>query len=144
MAQPAPMPNIDTCNACGKLFPRTAIRLCSKCVLVEDNRFELVKEYLSRNDGAAVGEISGATGVSASDVRCFMEGGRLVSLEAVCTCGGAGERCRLCRSKLSNGFQELARTMERELGAGGSSTAEPREGGERVTYERRIRRVGER
>jgi hypothetical protein len=137
---PAHQPNIDKCNACGKLFPRVSIRLCTKCAIVEEHRFELVKEFLQEHEGAAVGEVSRATGVSASDVQYFMERGRLISLENVCTCGGIGERCRFCRSKLSNGFKEMQAAMLREQAS--RKVGEP-DAPERTTYVRRIRRVGE-
>lgn len=140
MTLPAPRPSIDTCNACGKLFPRKTMRLCAHCALVEEHRFEIVREYLRENDGAAVGQIAGDTGVSASDVRRFQDGGRLVALESVCTCGGVGERCRVCRTKLSSSFRELEQSMQREQ-TQRPAAGETSEG--RTTYVRRIRRVGE-
>lgn len=138
MGLPAPQPNIDKCNACGKLFPRIGIRLCSKCAVVEEHRFDLVREFLREHEGAVVGEVAQQTGVSASDVQYFMERGQLVALENVCTCGGVGERCRLCRSRLSTGFQELQASMARDIAAR-EQAGKP----ERTTYVRRIRRLGE-
>lgn len=140
MAQPAHQPDIDKCNACGKLFPRVNIRLCTKCAIVEEHRFELVRQFLQEHEGAVVGEVSQATGVSASDVQYFMERGRLVALENVCTCGGIGERCRFCRSRLSSGLRDLQRAMQQEAGRGAPAADAPTE---RTHYVRRIRRVGE-
>ena len=140
MGAPAQQPNIDKCHACGKLFPRTSILLCKKCALVEEHRFELVKHFLQEHEGAAVGEVSQATGVSASDVQYFMERGRLITLEHVCTCNGIGERCRYCRSKLSNSFKEMQASMQRDIQA---READQPAQSERAVYVRRIRRVGE-
>ena len=140
VALPAPKPSIDTCNACRKLFPRVNLRLCTTCALVEENRFELVAAYLRDNDGAAIGDVSGATGVSASDVRRFRESGRLVQIEAHCTCGGIGERCKYCRSRLSSGFRELQESMQRDQESRGPAE---KSGPQRTQYVRRIRRVGE-
>ena len=141
MGAPAQQPNIDKCNACGKLFPRVSIRLCTRCAIVEEHRFELVKEFLQEHEGAAVGEVSQMTGVSASDVQYFMERGRLITLEHVCTCNGIGDRCRYCRSKLSNGFKEMQASMQREIK--GRAADEPAAAPERTTYVRRIRRLGD-
>jgi hypothetical protein len=141
VARPAHQPNIDKCNACGKLFPRVGIRLCKHCAVVEEHRFELVREFLQEHEGAVVGEISQETGVSASDVQYFMERGRLIALENVCTCGGIGERCRFCRTKLAGGLRDLQKAMQGEQQlrrAAGGEVAH-----ERTTYVRRIRRLGE-
>lgn len=141
MAVPAPKPQIDTCNACGKLFPRMAMRLCGGCAVVEEHRFELVRQYVIEHDGAEFSDIARGTGVMGADVRKFMDSGRLVQVAGAintCTCGGRGERCRACRAKLSSSFRDLEQSMRAD--AAGS----PRLGGDdeaRVTYERRIRRL---
>jgi hypothetical protein len=132
-------PTIDTCNACGKLFPRTRLRLCTHCAPVEEHRFQLVREFLDAHEGAAVGEVSQLTGVSAADVRHFLERGRLVSLSAAltCVCDGSGERCRYCRNQLSTSLRDMQQTMQRDQeartdGDGADS---------RTSYVRRIRRL---
>lgn len=139
MALPAPKPSIDTCNACGKLFPRVKMRLCTQCALVEQNRFTLVREYLLENDGAPMGEIARETGVSTSDVRTFCDGGRLIEITTgmeSCTCGGVGDRCRYCRSRLSSTFREMEQSMRSEYAERGDDVG-------RTSYVRRIRRVDE-
>lgn len=148
MGLPAPKPTIDTCTVCGKLFPRTTMRLCTTCGLVEENRFDLVRSFLMDNDGAALGEISRQTGVPISDVRRFTEGGRLVEITSGmshCTCGGVGERCRYCRSRLSSSFREMEATMRREIGESDSDRGGRASGGSdgRTSYVRRIRRLGD-
>lgn len=142
MSHPAPKPEIDTCNACGKLFPRAAMRLCSGCSIVEENRFQLVRDFLAANDGAAVAEISRATWVSSPDVRRFLESGRLIDITASatrCTCNGMGERCRFCRSQLAGPFREMTKKMSLEQRGGGSAG----EDGGRTSYVRRMNRLGE-
>ena len=138
MAVPTPKPSIDTCTVCGKLFPRTSMRLCTSCAVVDENRFNLVREYLVENDGAPIGEIARATGVSTSDVRAFCDGGRLVEITSgmdSCTCSGVGNRCRYCRAKLSGTFRTMQESMQRDHEERGESG--------RTSYVRRIRRVGE-
>ncbi|MCW2925237.1 MAG: Flagellar operon protein YvyF [Thermoleophilia bacterium] len=153
---PAPKPSIDTCNACGKLFPRIAMRLCTQCSMVEEHRFRLVRDFIAEHDGAAVGDISRGTGVSGADVRRFMDGGRLVEVTSgmgSCTCGGVGERCRHCRSKLSSTFRRMEQTMQQDAAERDASGGGPRFGSDargsgpgemgRTSYVRRIRRIGE-
>ena len=150
MALPEPKPTIDTCNACGKLFPRAAMRLCTQCALVEENRFQLVRDYLVEHDGAALGEIARETGVSSSDVRRFTDGGRLVEITTgleACTCGGVGERCRFCRSRLSNSFRKMEQSMRAEHAERDQHGGDDRRGAGndhgRTSYVKRIRRLGE-
>ena len=115
-------PAIDTCHACGKLFPRIGMRLCVGCSLAEQNRFELVRVFLDEHGGGSVSEIAQTTGVSAADVRRFLEGGRLVAIQGgvgaggPCTCSGSGERCVSCRSELGHNLRDLHDTMAREQG----------------------------
>lgn len=141
MALPAPKPSIDTCSACGKLFPRIVVRLCGQCVGMEENRFRLVREYLLENDGAPLAEIARETGVSLGDVRRFSEGGRLIEITAgldTCTCGGVGERCRACRMRLSGSFRRVEHEMRRV-----GEDSDPKDESGRTSYVRRIRRLGE-
>ena len=146
MAQPANNPVIDTCNACGKLFPRRTMRLCGTCLPVEDNRFQLVRDYVLAHDGAAVTEIARETQVSASDVRRFLESGRLIDITAAvtcCTCGGMGERCRFCRSQLAGTFKAMERKLTQEQGGGGRGLPAPLDQTGRTSYVRRRNRLGE-
>lgn len=116
----ARQPAIDTCNACGKLFPRRSMRLCAGCSLAEHNRFQLVRDYLDEFGGGSVTEIAQATGVSGADVRRFFEGGRLVAIQGAagaCTCSGTGDRCRACRSELTSSLKDLHDSMSREQSA---------------------------
>src|SRR5690606_15423554 len=99
-------------------FPRVAMRLCAQCGLIDENRFALVREYLLENDGAPVMEIASATGVPGSDVRAFMEGGRLIevveNIDEICTCDGIGQRCRYCRNQLAHSFKNMQQEMTKE------------------------------
>ncbi|MCW2926668.1 MAG: flagellar protein [Thermoleophilia bacterium] len=142
VAVPASKPQIDKCNACGKLFPRIAMQLCGTCSQVEEHRFALVRDFLVEHDGAGLGDISRATGVPGSDVRKFMDGGRLIQIAGsleTCTCGGVGTRCRACRAKLSTGFRELEQSMRGGTPAAGIDD----DPSSRATYVRRIRRLGD-
>lgn len=138
-------PAIDTCNACGKLFPRIAMRLCAGCSLGEQNRFDLVRDFLDEHGGGSVTDIAQTTGVSAADVRRFLEGGRLVAINGsaggVCTCTGSGERCQSCRTELGSNLRELHDTMSREQTAR-AGTERTRADDETATHLRRRRTGG--
>lgn len=115
------------------------MKLCSACAVIDENRFQLVRDFLTANDGAAVSEISRATWVSTPDVRRFLESGRLIDITASatrCTCGGMGERCRFCRSQLAGPFREMQKKMVREQEG-------DRGAGERTSYVRRMNRLGD-
>jgi hypothetical protein len=96
------------------------MRLCTSCSLAEQNRFDLVREFLDANGGGSVTTIAQQTGVSAVDVRRFLEGGRLVAIQGGkapgCTCDGVGPRCTACRSDLSSALQDMHSAMTREQG----------------------------
>ena len=149
MAHPAHKPSIDTCNACGKLFPRVSLRLCTGCSRSEDHRFQLIRDFLVEHDGAAVADIARGTGVSQGDIRAFMEGGWLVEVSTgagACTCGGVGTRCRHCRSQLTSVFREMEATMriehERRAGSSGASDPDGADSADgRTRYVRRMRRI---
>lgn len=58
------------------------MRLCNTCSISEQNRFSLVRDFLSSNGKASVIAVSQETGVSTADVRKFMDTGRLITLKA--------------------------------------------------------------
>lgn len=72
-----PVPNIDKCHTCNKLIPRGAVSLCSRCVLSEDNRYEVVRSFVKQNPGSSIPEVATATGVRVGEVSRFCSAGRL-------------------------------------------------------------------
>lgn len=136
-------PAIDTCNACGKLFPRVSMRLCTACSLAEHHRFELVRDYLDESGSVSLAMITEATGVSLADVRKFLEGGRLITVDGgapgVCTCGGAGDRCDACRKKMASTFKGVHEEMSREDNV---RRLDPHGSGDAPSHQRRRRTGG--
>ncbi len=113
-------PEISTCKACGKLFPKVYVPLCGTCVEVEDNRFNLIRDYLGINKGASVPEISDATGLSRGDILRFQSDGRLSTVErgledGECTCAKGIGRCDYCRKQLARDIQEQVDNPRRTL-----------------------------
>jgi len=171
MAAPAARPDIDMCHNCGKFFPRLYVALCTTCANVEENRFQLVREYLMSYQGSSINQVAEGTGLSRGEVARFYSEGRLVEVaagggaeQAFCTCALEGRRCGFCRQKLARQLGEAARTPAenpREApvapnarraapkpgakGAGWSGTRReaPDENDGRVHYVRRVRREGD-
>lgn len=76
-----PTSSIDVCHVCRKLFPRAQMALCSSCALSEDNRYQLVRDYVRRHPGSPVGRVAASTGVRVGEVVRFCSDGRLMSVE---------------------------------------------------------------
>lgn len=141
MAAPAVKPNIDTCHACGKFFPRVYVALCTSCAGVEENRFQLVREYLLSYQGSSINQVAEGTGLSRGEVARFYAEGRLVEVDpgwggeqAFCTCAIEGRRCGFCRSKLARQLGEASRAPSPRPaassgGATGGASTPPRPGG---------------
>ena len=165
MGASAPQPSMDVCNGCKRLYVRTYVRLCANCMVSEEARFGLIRDFLRENEGASVAEVAEATGLSRGEVAKFQTQGRLVEVDPItgvignqCTCQPGGARCRYCRHQLSKTFEqhaeanrnaaELANADARRRslpGRGGGATGKPgsenAEDGSRVHYERRKRRL---
>jgi hypothetical protein len=169
----AAKPNLDICNACGKLFARAYVKLCKECVVNEEHRFMLVREFLRDNQGTSIAEIAEATGLSRGEVARYYSEGRLVDVDpgsgitqTACTCETEGRRCAFCRRNLAEKFDQLRSNMGRadsqpasddttrgkrgswSGGQGGSwsrgaSDAGSADDDDRVRYVRRDRRLGD-
>jgi hypothetical protein len=107
---------LRNCRVCGTLFVG-APGLCPACRAAEDAAFDRVRRYVEEHGGAALGDICAATGVSADQVRRFLQEGRLV-LE------GAGLVCERCGAPIATGRFCLA--CVGELRRAGQSAASPR------------------
>ena len=68
---------VKNCPQCGSLFIDVGFRVCERCLKYENEQFEIVKEYLQKNAGVTVEQISEATGVSRQLILQFIKAGRL-------------------------------------------------------------------
>lgn len=112
---------IKVCRNCKKMFQYiTGPELCPKCKQIEEDMFQVVKEYLRDNPGANLYEINRDTGVSAALVEKFIRQGRLevsadspVALECE-RCGKKikiGRYCNDCKNKMANELNDVKRTL---------------------------------
>lgn len=115
--------DIRNCKRCNRLFQYNGIKYCPRCVLELDEAFIKVRDYLYKNPGANIVEVSEATGVEEKIILEFLRDGRLELKEPspALTC----ERCekpittgRMCKECLAlfekgmkKGLNESARTV---------------------------------
>lgn len=104
------------CKECGKLFSSGGQKVCPDCRQSEEEKFELVKEYLWENPNSTVKKVSEDTGVEKELIIKFMREDRLaaegllVDYSLKCKrCGTeiqSGLFCSSCRSKMISDFNQ--------------------------------------
>lgn len=104
------------CKECGKLFSSAGQKVCSDCRQSEEEKFELVKNYLWDNPNSTVKKVAEETGVEEDLIIKFMRDDRLaaegllVDYKLKCKhCGTeikTGLFCNGCRSKMINDFNQ--------------------------------------
>lgn len=97
------------CKYCGTIFQSTGGNECPRCMKDREEKFTIIKEYLYKNQGASVAEISNETGIEEKLILHFLRDGRLEMVVAdgslACEkCGApikSGRLCRKCSESLS-------------------------------------------
>jgi uncharacterized protein len=103
---------LDNCPRCGKLFVRTK-SICPDCFKKQEEEFSKVADFLQRNPGCNIQELSDQTNVSIAQIRQFILAERIVlsdfiNLEYACeSCGAMIRKGRIC-SECSNTITQLA------------------------------------
>lgn len=80
------------CKRCGKKFHFIENPLCEDCLLLEQEEYELVYDYLIMHKGANTYDVSKSTGVSEKTIIKFINEGRL----AVTQGNFSGSVCQIC------------------------------------------------
>lgn len=93
------MMDIRNCERCGKAYVKNAPLqvLCPRCIALEDEEFEKVKEYLRKHPGTSVDDLAKELDIPAETIVRFMESGRLEVK------GGSGLSCRSCGKPIEKG-----------------------------------------
>lgn len=108
--------NIANCPRCGKVYAKGFNEVCPACTKEIDKEYELCSNYLRENRGAAITELSDATGVSIRQITKFIREGRISMMDAPnmsypCeSCGiliQANNLCDNCRKRLLNASKNL-------------------------------------
>lgn len=108
--------DLINCKECGKLFASSGKKICPDCRQSEEEKFELVKEYLWDNPNSSIQKVSDETGVEKELIIKFMRENRLaaegllIDYTLKCKrCGTeieAGVFCSSCRNKMVSDFKQ--------------------------------------
>jgi len=110
------MMNLANCPRCGKLFAKGIKEVCPACLRDIDKEYELCANYLRKNRGAAITELSEETGVTIKQITKFIREGRISMMDAPnlsypCeSCGvliSTNHLCDNCRARLVNASKNL-------------------------------------
>ncbi|MFN2341154.1 MAG: flagellar protein [Halanaerobium sp.] len=106
------------CKECGKLFSSAGQKVCPDCRQSEEEKFELVKNYLWDNPNSTVKKVAEDTGVEEDLIIKFMREDRLAAegllIDYTLKCKRCGAEiktglfCDGCRSKMINDFNQGA------------------------------------
>lgn len=69
--------DIRNCSNCGKIYAYDGFNTCTQCRKDEEKAFKRVKDYLYKNPGAAISEVSEETDVESKKIIEFLRQGRL-------------------------------------------------------------------
>ncbi|SRR5690625_4812828 len=114
------MAELANCPNCGKLFVKGAQTVCRECFLEEEEKFNLVYDFLRQRENrkATVLEVSEATGVEESLIMKFVKQRRLLqtnfpNLTYPCDrCGKEireGKLCQSCAEEIREDLMEESR-----------------------------------
>ena len=112
------MAQLKNCKRCGKLFAYLNNVNCPDCARVEEEEFDLVREYVKDHDLPTIPETAAATGVAEKYILRWVREGRLERAGykmAGLTCDGCGSAifvgklCEKCQDKMAG---ELAGATE--------------------------------
>lgn len=122
--------DLINCKECGKLFSSAGQKVCPDCRQSEEEKFELVKEYLWEHPNSTAIKVSEETGVEKELIIKFMREerlaaeGLLIDYTLKCKrCGAeiqSGLFCSGCRSKMISDFKQGDEPEEKEKKKKGS------------------------
>ncbi|NMO96611.1 flagellar protein [Paenibacillus lemnae] len=108
--------NVGNCPRCGKLYALNLRDMCINCQKEIEQEYERCVEYLRKERGATIHEVSEATGVSIQQITRFVREGRISTVEAPnmnypCeVCGiliRESNMCESCRSRLTKEIRQV-------------------------------------
>ncbi|WP_151733754.1 flagellar protein [Paenibacillus tengchongensis] len=113
--------NVDNCPRCGRLYVKNPSELCQSCLKELEHQYEICVDYLRKNRGTNIQELSDVTGISIKEITRFIREGRIsianapnmmVACEVCGTLIREGHMCDSCRSRLSKDINQIKQTME--------------------------------
>lgn len=118
---------LQSCLRCGNMFLYSGIGkcICEGCKQVDEEEFQLVKNFLYENPLATIMDASQETGVRVIRIRNYLKDGRLVIADNSpifinCeTCGTSikyGRLCRSCADSMSSEMKSAMQVSEYQIG----------------------------
>ncbi len=104
------MAQLKNCKRCGKLFAYINNKNCPDCARVEEEEFDLVREYVKDHDLPTITETAAATEVAEKYIVQWIREGRLeragykiagLTCESCGTAIFTGKLCEKCSGKMS-------------------------------------------
>ncbi|UVI29900.1 TIGR03826 family flagellar region protein [Paenibacillus spongiae] len=83
---------LDNCPKCGKLFAKNFREICPACIKEVDAQYMICADYLRKNRGSTIHELSEATEVSVPQITKFIREGRISLIGAP----NLGYPCEVC------------------------------------------------
>lgn len=117
--------NVDNCPRCGKVFAKNFKSVCPSCLKEIEAEYGKCAAYLREHRGAAMQELSDATGVSIRQITNFIREGRISiadnpNMSYPCELCGAPVRdhtiCTDCRNKLTRDINRMTSEEKQEAG----------------------------
>ena len=109
--------DVRNCRTCGKLFNYIGgASICPACNKALDEKFILVKDYIYKNPGVGMNEVSEAIDVSVPQIQKWIREERLAFTEGSLAgiecenCGATiltGRFCKACKDKLANNLDSI-------------------------------------
>ena len=120
------MGDVRNCKRCKKIFNYMGgLPICSNCRKQDEEDFQAVKEYLYKNPGANLTQVSTDLEISVQQIRMYLKEGRLEimgdgsNLVLECeSCGKSirsGRYCDECSKNMANGLKEASGKMSQAL-----------------------------
>lgn len=124
------MMNLDNCPRCGRLFAKGIRNVCQNCFREVEQQYEKCADYLRKNKGASIVELSEAVDVSIRQITKFVREGRISLMDApnlsypceVCgTLIREGHICDSCRKRLEKDLSQVNRQSSHETASSNES-----------------------
>lgn len=106
--------NVDNCPRCGRLYVKNLMNLCQPCIKELEHEYEICVDYLRKNRGTNIQELSDATEISIKEITRFIREGRISIANAPnmmypCeVCGTLIRDGHMCDSRRSRLTKDLA------------------------------------
>lgn len=115
--------NLSNCPQCGKVYVKNSYNLCPNCLREIEDQYRKCVDYLRKNRGCNLHELSEGTGVPIRMITRFIREGRIAAKDApnvLTPCESCGELikegtlCANCKSQLAKDFSHMQEDEKRK------------------------------